>query len=91
MTTTDTQQHPAIQQRPAPAGVVDEQALHWAAMVVAAVIAARTTTWTKTALAAGAGVLLIAYALHVEHRHGAVSRLVPLPPTGSDQGRTTPS
>ncbi len=46
-----------------------DQALHWAAMFAAALIAARTTTWTRTAVVALAGVLLIAYALHVEHRH----------------------
>jgi len=46
-----------------------DQALHWAAMFVAALIAARTTTWTKTAVVAGAGLLLIVYALHIEHRH----------------------
>lgn len=46
-----------------------DQALHWAAMFLAALIAARTTTFTKAAVVAVAGVLLIAYALHVEHRH----------------------
>lgn len=46
-----------------------DQSLHWAAMFIAALIAARTTTVTKAAVVAFAGVLLIGYALHVEHRH----------------------
>jgi hypothetical protein len=46
-----------------------DQSLHWAAMFVAAMIAARTTTWTQTAVVAFAGLLLIVYALHIEHRH----------------------
>jgi len=51
------------------AGFWVDQALHWTAMFLAALIAARTTTWTRAAVVAVAGVLLIAYALHVEHRH----------------------
>jgi hypothetical protein len=46
-----------------------DQALHWACMFIAAVIAARTVTVGKAAMVAGAGLLLIGYALHVEHRH----------------------
>jgi hypothetical protein len=46
-----------------------DQSLHWTAMFLAALIAARTLTFDKTALVAGFGVLLIAYALFAEHRH----------------------
>lgn len=46
-----------------------DQAMHWTAIGLAAVIAARTTTFTRAAVVVGAGLLLIAYALHVEHRH----------------------
>jgi hypothetical protein len=46
-----------------------DQAMHWAAMFLAALIAARTFTFHKAALVAGFSVLLIAYALVVEHRH----------------------
>lgn len=46
-----------------------DQALHWTAIGLAAVVAARTTTVTTAAVVAGAGLLFIGYALHVEHRH----------------------
>jgi len=46
-----------------------DQALHGAAMFGAALIAVRTTTMTTTVVVALTAVLLIAYALHVEHRH----------------------
>ncbi|GGL17764.1 DUF3307 domain-containing protein [Mangrovihabitans endophyticus] len=46
-----------------------DQSLHWAAMFLAALIAARTHTFHKAGLVAGFGVLLIAYALFAEHRH----------------------
>jgi hypothetical protein len=46
-----------------------DQALHWSAIGVAAVVAARTTTFTRAGEVVGAGLLLIAYALHAEHRH----------------------
>jgi hypothetical protein len=46
-----------------------DQCLHWAAMFLAALIAARTHTFGKAALVTGFSVLLIAYALFVEHRH----------------------
>jgi hypothetical protein len=51
------------------AGFWTDQALHWTAIGLAAVVAARTTTFTWAAMVVGAGLLLIAYALHVEHRH----------------------
>lgn len=51
------------------AGFWIDQALHGAAMFGAALIAARITTVTAAAVVAGAGVLLIGGALHVEHRH----------------------
>lgn len=46
-----------------------DQALHWSAIFLAALIAARTFTFHQAALVAGFSVLLIAYALFVEHRH----------------------
>lgn len=46
-----------------------DQALHWAAMLLAAVVAARITTVTGAAGIAVAGLLLIADALRVERRH----------------------
>ena len=51
------------------AGFWIDQALHWAAMFLAAVIAARTATLDRTAAVAVAGLLLIGYALHLEYRH----------------------
>jgi hypothetical protein len=46
-----------------------DQALHWAAMLLAAVVAARITTVTGAAGVTAAGLLLIADALCVERRH----------------------
>lgn len=46
-----------------------DQSLHWAAMLLAALAAARITTATGAAGVTAAGLLLIADALRVEHRH----------------------
>jgi hypothetical protein len=46
-----------------------DQALHWAAMLLAAVAAARITTVTGAAGVTAAGLLLVADALRVERRH----------------------
>ena len=46
-----------------------DQALHWSAIFLAALIAARTFTFHQAAVVTGFAVLLIAYALLVEHRH----------------------
>lgn len=61
------------------AGMWADQALHAAAIGVAAVIAARTTTPTAAGVVAGAGLLLIGYALHAEHRHARRAAAGPAP------------
>lgn len=61
------------------AGLWADQALHAGAIGVAAVIAARTTTPTQAAVVAGAGLALIAGALHAEHRHARRATAGPAP------------
>lgn len=61
------------------AGFWIDQSLHWAAMLLAAVVAARIDTFTGAAGVTAAGLLLIADALRIERRHrrGVISRPSP--------------